>query len=101
MTAHAFGIVPRSILIDPRLCHGARFLYALLATYADEAFECRPSAEELTQDSGCDGRTLRGLFAELEAQGYIERVPQHDAAGAPIASMIRLRMTWRTTDATS
>ena len=43
----------------------------------------------------------RSKAAELLGDQQRRVVRQHDAAGAPIASMIRLRMTWRTTDATS
>jgi len=93
MPASAFGVVPRAVLLDQQLGHAALRLYALLATYADERFECHPTADQLRTDMGLgDVRNVRALLSQLEACGYLERRPRFGANGVQLGSAFLLHI---------
>lgn len=47
-----YGLVDNTIIRDPTLTPEARFIYSLLAGYANKRRECYPSVERLIKESG-------------------------------------------------
>lgn len=70
-----FGIVLASVMRREDVSPEARYLYALLTTwaYGDGVIEHGPSRVTLAQISGRDERTVSRWLAELESKGLLQR----------------------------
>lgn len=80
-----FVIIPNDTLRDPQLSYLARGVLAEILSHPDDwdttadAISRRARTE---RGRGGEGRdTIRGVFAELEAAGYLRRVQGRDAKG--------------------
>jgi hypothetical protein len=59
-----------------------KFILVLLANRADDAWECWPSARRVAKESGLSVDQVRRHIRDLEADGYIKRIPwQRDDGG--------------------
>ena len=91
MEGSCFGMVPRAVLTDQSLGHAAVRLYGVLASYANQRFECWPSQDTLRADLGLsDVRGVRTLIGHLEAAGYLVRRPRFGANGIQVGCLYRL-----------
>lgn len=91
MEGSCFGMVPRAVLTDQSLGHAAVRLYGVLASYANQRFECWPSQDTLRSDLGLsDVRGVRTLIGQLEAAGYLVRRARFGANGVQVGCLYRL-----------
>lgn len=91
MEGSCFGMVPRAVLTDQSLGHAAVRLYGVLASYANQRFECWPSQDTLRTDLGLsDVRGVRTLIGQLEAAGYLVRRARFGANGVQVGCLYRL-----------
>lgn len=66
-----FGITGRKVMLDNTLSQGARFLYAVLSTYAGQDDSCFPSLETILEDTGYSKSTYYKYLNELVSNNII------------------------------
>lgn len=72
LTAQGFTQVPNAILRTNKVSHAAKFVYALLLSYAWHNDFCFPGQQQLAKDMGATDRSVRTYLKELKDQGFVE-----------------------------
>tara|TARA_R110000803_G_scaffold201655_1_gene266486 strand:+ start:1405 stop:1662 length:258 start_codon:yes stop_codon:yes gene_type:complete len=71
---YKYGIVTRSIILDPDITLQSKALYATLACYANKQRTCFPSISTLSNDLNVSERTIKRLIKELKSKEIVIRV---------------------------
>ena len=71
---YKYGIVTRSIILDPDITLQSKALYATLACYANNERTCFPSISTLSNDLNVSERTIKRLIKELKSKEIVIRV---------------------------
>jgi len=66
-----FTQIQNIVLRDGELSPGDKIMYALLLSYAWQQSECFPGQKQLSEDMGCNSRTVRRHIGDLIARGLI------------------------------
>ena len=70
---YKYGIVTRSIILDPDITLQSKALYATLACYANKQRTCFPSISTLSNDLNVSERTIKRLIKELKNKKIVVR----------------------------
>jgi ribosomal protein L37AE/L43A len=77
-----FGIVHRSVLTSKTLSRGAKLLYSLLCSYANQDGECFPSQVTMAEDLGATDTSIQTWIDELTDAWMVEKrlegMPAHN-----------------------
>lgn len=75
-----FATVATSVALDANLTNAEKAMYLILASYANEAGECRLQQQTLAEHYGCSLRFARSLLMGLREKGCIrwERRKHHN-----------------------
>ncbi|MCU0426720.1 MAG: helix-turn-helix domain-containing protein [Candidatus Kapabacteria bacterium] len=66
-----FATVATSVALDVRLTNAEKAMYLILASYANDAGECRLQQQTLAEHYGCSLRFARSLLTGLREKGCI------------------------------
>ena len=74
-----FAKVDRNVMLDKTLSQTAKYIFAVLCTFADTAKRgCWPSNETVAESAGVSERTLLRAYKELMARGVIARITRFE-----------------------
>lgn len=75
-----FATVATSVALDANLTNAEKAMYLILASYANEAGECRLQQRTIAEHYGCSLRFARSLLMGLREKGCIrwERRKHHN-----------------------
>lgn len=71
MVEDGFGTVYRSVMQNPKICVGAKALYALLCSYSGAKGYCWPKVETMCEDLGIREPTLKQYRKKLVEAGIL------------------------------
>jgi hypothetical protein len=66
-----FAKIATSVALDATLTNAEKAMYLILASYANEAGECRLQQQTLAEHYGCSLRFARSLLTGLREKGCI------------------------------